>query len=244
MLLLAVDIGNTNAKFGFFSKSRLIDKFICPTADLLGGTVNNDIFPHVPEKVVVCTVVPAAVVPLQKLLDARYSLSAHFISWTDDLRIEMVYDSPATLGVDRLVNVFAASRMFDLPCVVCSFGTATTFDVIDERKRYLGGAIAPGAAISARSLNAYTASLPLIEVSGPAPIIGTNTEGSVRAGVFWGQVSTTEGIVARLKKEIGGEAKVVATGGFAPMIAAHTDVLDHVEPDLTLKGIELISRGI
>jgi type III pantothenate kinase len=154
------------------------------------------------------------------------------------------YDAPAEVGADRLVNAIAAferyGRPTGRPVIVVDFGTATTFDAISEQGEYLGGAICPGVQISADALFQRAARLPRIEVRRPAGIIGRNTIASMQAGLFFGYVGLVEGIVQRMRHELGEGAACIATGGLAEIIAPETKVIEAVEPDLTLVGLRLV----
>jgi type III pantothenate kinase len=149
-------------------------------------------------------------------------------------------DNPAEVGADRIVNAMAAHRLYGGPCVVIDFGTATTFDAVSSEGDYLGGAIAPGIGTSAEALFLRAAKLPRIELSAPPRAIGTNTTHSMQSGVMYGYAGLVEGLVARFRKELGPDMKVIATGGLAPVLARLTDVFQVVNPDLTLDGLRMI----
>jgi type III pantothenate kinase len=154
--------------------------------------------------------------------------------------VRVATDDPREVGADRIVNALAVKRLYGAPAIVIDFGTATTFDVVSAEGDYLGGAIAPGIGISAEALYRYTAKLPRIELAAPKSPIGKNTVASMQSGVILGYVCLVEGMIARFQKELGGKARVVATGGLAGVIAKETTVIEAVNPDLTLEGLRLI----
>jgi type III pantothenate kinase len=154
------------------------------------------------------------------------------------------YDNPSEVGADRVVNGIAAyeeyGRADSRPVIVVDFGTATTFDAISAKGEYLGGVICPGPQISADALFQRAARLPRIEVRKPERVIGRTTVGSMQSGLFWGYVDMVEGLVRRMRAELGGNPVVVATGGLAVMVAPETTLIDHVEIDLTLRGLRIV----
>src|SRR5262249_6932698 len=153
----------------------------------------------------------------------------------------VLYDNPSEVGADRVVNGVAAYERYarepKQPIIVVDFGTATTFDAISAKGEYLGGVICPGPQISADALFQRAARLPRIEVRKPEHIIGTNTVGSMQSGLFWGYVDMVNGLVRRMKDELGKGTLVVATGGLSSVVSPESDVIDHVDPELTLHGL-------
>jgi type III pantothenate kinase len=154
--------------------------------------------------------------------------------------VNILIDYPAEIGADRILNALGARRMHGAPCIVVDFGTATTFDAISREGDYLGGAIAPGLGIAAEALFSRTAKLPRIEMIAPPAAIGRNTVHAMQSGLVLGYVGLIEGLVARIRAELGGRAKVVATGGMAHILAEQTTVIETVDPMLTLEGLRLI----
>jgi type III pantothenate kinase len=156
----------------------------------------------------------------------------------------ILYDNPAEVGADRIVNAIAAYEAFGraakLPLIVCDFGTATTLDAVSANGEYLGGAICPGVTISADALFQRAARLPRIDVRKPATAIGRTTVGAMESGLFYGYVGMVEGLVRRMTQELGGKALCVATGGLATVIAPETALIDHVDIDLTLQGLRIV----
>jgi type III pantothenate kinase len=156
------------------------------------------------------------------------------------LGIEARIDQPSEAGADRLVNAVAAHAAYEGPLIVVDFGTATTFDLVDEEGNYCGGVISPGINLSLEALYMTAAKLPHVAIKRPAKVIGTATVPAMQSGIFWGYVGLIEGIVTRMRAEYPAPLTVVATGGLAMMFSEATDIIKHIDPDLTLKGLVLI----
>jgi type III pantothenate kinase len=154
--------------------------------------------------------------------------------------VSIRYDTPREVGADRVVDAAAVKALYGLPACVVDFGTATTFDAVSAEGDYLGGAIAPGIGIAAQALFERTAKLPRVELTRPPSVIGRNTPHSIQSGLLFGYVGLVEGMVARFKVELGPETRVIATGGLAEIIARETDVIDVVDPWLTLHGLRIV----
>ncbi|AKH41675.1 type III pantothenate kinase [Altererythrobacter atlanticus] len=254
-MLLAVDVGNTNVVFALFDgrdirarwriatdPRRTADEYAVWLLQLLAieGVDRSAI-----SQMIVSTVVPRARHNLEVLGEKYFGLSALFAgegqaAW--DFPIDV--GEPRSLGADRAVNALAAHAKYSGDLIVIDFGTATTFDVVDFNGAYKGGIIAPGINLSLDALVNQTAKLPRIAIRSPATdsVIGTNTEDQMLIGVFWGYVAMMEGLIARLRGEIGRPAKVVATGGLALLFDEHTEIFDAVDTDLTLEGLALLAR--
>ena len=236
-MLLTVDIGNTSIKFGVFDGEKLISKFSTPTDQ------ENVSFDDLKiDSAVVCSVVPAVSEKIKELLKKKFSINAFFVTNDLDFNLEIKYRPLENAGTDRLVNSFAASEKYGAPCIVCSFGTATTVDVVNEKRELIGGLIAPGMKLIAKSLHLNTAKLPEVEITKPDNLIAQTTEDCIRSGIFYSQVGLIETSIERIKKGID-DAKVIATGGFAAMIASETNAIDVVDKDLTLTGLMLVARS-
>ena len=158
------------------------------------------------------------------------------------LGIKALVDRPEEVGADRLVNTVAAHDRYPGPLVVVDFGTATTFDVVDGDGNYRGGVIAPGINLSITALHLAAAKLPSVRIRRTERVIGTNTVDCMQSGIFWGYVGLIEGVVARIKREFGGQMGVIATGGLAPVFDGATDVIEKIDPTLTLWGLRLVYR--
>lgn len=246
-VLLAIDIGNSATKFGVFDGEILSSKFSIPTnrestfADLrasIGDKLNYQF-----TEAVACSVVPQIDPSVKEFVQGTFGIDARFIDSTFDFGLKIDYES-AALGSDRLVNAFAAVTGYGKPCIVCSLGTATTIDAVNSSGEFLGGVIAPGMRTMARALSLGTAKLPEVDIEKPSSVIGRTTAGSIRSGIFYGQLAMIEGLVERISAEMGEKAAVVATGGFASMLAAESEVLEIVDENLLLGGLNLISRRL
>lgn len=242
-MLLAVDIGNTSTKFGVFDGEELVSRFDVLThsddlvADIDGRLESNF------DSAIVCSVVPEAGERLERLLTHGYKVAPKFVRPGAELGLKVLHEPIETLGPDRLVNSIAASEKYGTPVVICSFGTATTIDLVDEAGVLAGGLIAPGMQLMAKALHEHTAKLPQIEAAVPDNILGTTTEDAIRSGAFSSVVGLVEraiDVIARDRSDI----TVVATGGAAEVIAEATDRIDIVDPDLTLDGLRLISQEV
>ena len=252
-MLLAIDVGNTNIVLGIFEGSNLVASWRLATdrgrtADELGILTtqlltHRGIDPHDIDGVVMASVVPPLTSTTLAMGVRYFGRMPLNIEDIRNIGMPVRYDAPAEVGADRLVNAIAAferyGRPTGRPVIVVDFGTATTFDAISERGEYLGGAICPGIQISADALFQRAARLPRIDVRKPASIIGRTTTASMQAGLFYGYVRLVEGIVQRMRRELGEGAACIATGGLAEIIAPETPLIEAVEPDLTLVGLRL-----
>ena len=190
--------------------------------------------------VVASCVVPPMVSVTQELALKFFKLDPLMVGPGIKTGMPILYDSPKDVGADRIVNGIAAYEKYHTACIVVDFGTATTVDFISKKGEYVGGAIAPGLLISLEALVQRASKLPRIEIVKPKEIIGRNTIHSIQAGIFYGYVGLVDGIVQRIHKENGEDAKVIATGGLAPLVASECSTIDAVEEFLTLEGLRII----
>lgn len=249
-MLLAVDTGNTHTVLGLFDGDRLkADWRIATrkdaTADELGAVLRalfsgEGIDPKDVDGVIVSSVVPDWNGVLAATAQRTFGQVALFVAPGIKTGLPILYENPHEVGADRIVNAVAAMHRFGAPVLVLDFGTATTFDVVSNKGEYLGGVIAPGLGISAEALFERAARLMRVDVRKPDRIIGRTTEESVRSGLFHGYVALVEGLVKRLRAELGTDAPVVATGGLATVFQDELAFLAAVEPHLTLLGLRLI----
>lgn len=252
--LLAIDIGNTNVTVGAVpleavrGSPRLLSVWRLSThrhatADELGVTLLALVSSARLDLRCLAGVVVASVVPpldpiFRELSEKHLNQTPLFVEGGIKTGVKILYDSPTEVGADRVVNAAAAYARVKGPLIVVDFGTATTFDCVDRRGAYLGGAIAPGPQMSAEILYQRTAKLPLLGAFRQPPrAIGKNTQDSISSGLFHGYVGLTRGLLARLAKEMGGKPKVLATGGLATLLAPSLPEITHVVPDLTLEGL-------
>jgi type III pantothenate kinase len=249
-MLLAIDVGNTNIVLGVFEGERLVADFRLhtderSTGDEMGLTVvgllrGRDIEPGQVTAVVVSNVVPILARPMDELAHHYFNMAPMLVGPGIRTGMRILYEDPRQVGADRIVNAIAAYRRYGGPAVLVDFGTATTFDAISEHGDYLGGAIAPGIVISLDALVSHTAKLTRVELAAPPTVIGRNTIASMQAGLVHGYVGLVEGLVTRMKAELGDGATVVATGGLAELIASQTAMIDTVDQRLTLDGLRII----
>jgi type III pantothenate kinase len=252
-MLLAIDAGNTNVVFALLKDGeirarwriatdprRTADEYAVWLYQLLEleGYVLADV-----GAVIIGTVVPRALHNLEVLAQKYFSVDALVagrapVEWGIVLDVE----EPQTVGADRVLNTIAAHENHKGDLIVIDFGTATTFDVVDYTGAYKGGIIAPGINLSLDALVAAAAKLPRIAIEAPQnpSVIGRNTEDQMHVGIFWGYIALIEGLVMRLKAEIGRPVKVISTGGLATLFDTHTAVFDAIEPDLTIQGLALM----
>lgn len=252
-MLLAIDSGNTNIVFAVFDGEQVRGEWRASTdtertADELGvwlmqlltieGLKRTDI-----DACIIASVVPAMVFNL-KTLCRRYFACEPVVVGDEgvELGLEIRLDRPEEVGADRLVNAVAAHKFYNGPLIVIDFGTATTFDVVDAKGNYCGGAIAPGINLSLEALHMAAAKLPRVAIGRPRQVIGKATVPAMQSGIFWGYIGLIEGLVKRIEEEFGSRMLVVATGGLAPLFAESTPVIQQLDPDLTLRGLLEIHR--
>lgn len=249
-MLLAIDIGNTSIAFGVFdgeelrvtshiatSIHRLPEEYAILLLNLLHY---HDVEQADINQVVLCSVVPPLVSTFEELLERHMHITPLVVGAGIKTGVRIRMDNPREVGADRIVNAAAAHHLYRGPVIIADFGTATTFDTVSREGDYIGGAISPGINTAAESLFTKAAMLPRLELVAPKHAIGTNTITAMQSGIVFGYVSLVEGMVARIQKELGEKAKVVATGGYAELIARETNVINVVNPDLTLIGLRII----
>jgi type III pantothenate kinase len=256
-MLLAIDVGNTNIVLGIFEGGRLAESWRLAThrertADEIGVLV-TELFDRRGvsrdriEGIAISSVVPPLTGSVATMARKYFGREPFVLESAEQAGIPVRYENPAEVGADRLCNAVAAIDAYGLgrPLIVVDFGTATTFDAISAKGEYLGGAICPGIEISADALFQRAARLPRVDVRRPRALVGRTTVESMQSGLFFGYVAMVEGIVTRMRHELGGAAgdgpaKCVATGGLASVIASETRVISDVSPDLTLHGLRLV----
>jgi len=188
----------------------------------------------------ICSVVPP-LTPTFELLCQRYlKVQPLTVMAGTKTGIKILYDSPRDVGADRIVDAAAALHIYGGPCIIVDLGTATVFDAVNEHAEYLGGAIAPGMTVSADSLYRATSQLRRVELNAPEKVIGTNTTHSIQSGLVFGYSELIKGMIVRFKKEIGANATVIATGGQADIVKDQVGEFNHIDPDLTLKGLLIV----
>lgn len=252
-MLLAIDVGNTNTVFAVFREGEIVGQwraatFASRTADeyavWLGQLMTGAGFALADvEEAIVSTVVPQGLMAIQGLCE-RYCGCVPIVVGDSAVKLGIAVDMPrpSEVGADRLVNAVGAHGRYPGALVVLDFGTATTFDVVAADGTYKGGIIAPGINLSLEALHQAAAQLPRIAVERPARVVGDGTVSAMQSGIYWGYLGLIEGIVGRIKAEFGAPMTTIATGGLAPLFSDGTDIIEHVDQDLTIRGLLEINR--
>jgi type III pantothenate kinase len=249
-MLLALDVGNTNTVFGVFDGKALLHHWRLSTrregtsdeyAMLVKGLFDfAGLSLGAVDAVILSSVVPPLQWPLEDMARRYFGVDAMVVGPGIKTGMPILYEAPREVGADRIVNAVAAFEAHGGPCIVVDFGTATTFDAVSAKGEYLGGVICPGIGISAEALFQHAAKLPRVDIVKPKTVIGRNTVGSMQAGLFYGYLGLVEGLVTRMRAELGAEAKAIATGGLAQLLLADSAVVDQVDPLLTLTGLRIL----
>jgi type III pantothenate kinase len=251
-MLLVIDAGNTNIVFAVregdvwrgvwrirTDPQRTSDEYAVWLNSLL---TLCDLRREQISAAVIGTVVPAALYHLRRLCRDWFNVEPLIARAALDWGFEIKVDNPNEVGADRLLNAMAGHRHFGGPLVVVDFGTATTFDVVDNTGAYIGGVICPGINLSLEALHQAAARLPRIGIGRPQSVIGRSTVPAMQSGVYWGYVGLVEGLLNRIMGEYGARMKVVATGGLSSLFAEGTTMIQHIEPDLTLDGLRMLAE--
>ncbi|MBM7704895.1 type III pantothenate kinase [Metabacillus iocasae] len=249
-MIFVLDVGNTNTVLGVYDGDELkyhwrIETSRNKTEDEYGMTVKA-LLEHVGltfsdiHGIIISSVVPPIMFSLERMCQKYFHLKPLIVGPGIKTGLNIKYENPREVGADRIVNAVAGIHLYGSPLIIVDFGTATTYCYINEEKQYMGGAIAPGINISTEALYSRAAKLPRIEIARPSSIVGKNTVTAMQAGILYGYVGQVEGIVSRMKAQSDVKPKVIATGGLATLIAKESDVIDIVDPFLTLKGLQLI----
>jgi type III pantothenate kinase len=249
-MLLAIDVGNTNILLGVYRERTLVDTWRVSTNRERTGDEHAVLFASLLRTaglgfealgaVAISNVVPPLAPALRHFARRYVRREPAFLGETLRPEIPIRYSPPSAVGADRLADAVAVLRRYGAPAIVADFGTATTFDAISRDGEYLGGAIAPGVAISMDALFRTAAHLPRIELTRPDNVIGGSTVESMQSGAYFGFIGQVEGVVRRIRAELGPDTRVIGTGGLAELIAADTAEIDHVDPFLTLDGLHIL----
>jgi type III pantothenate kinase len=249
-MLLVIDVGNTNISFGVFDGRALLHHVRCEsarnrTADEYAVLVRQMLALRGVDLTAIDSAIVASVVPpltdtMVGLVRIAFGREALVVGPGIKSGMAILYENPREVGADRIVNAVAGYEWAKGACIVVDFGTATTFDCVTPKGEYLGGVITPGVQISAEALFSRAARLHRVEIALPPRVVGRNPVHSMQSGIVYGYAGLVEGIVGRLKKELGYPVKVLATGGLARLIAPQTDAIEHVDDDLTLTGLRLL----
>lgn len=243
-MLLAIDIGNSTVKFGIFENEILRNKFsIASVRTQTADEIYSQILPHINSAisaVIISSVVPDLKNSFRELSIKHFKTEPVFVGHNFDFGLKIKYFPLETLGADRMVDAFAAVAKYGKPCIVCDFGTATTIDAVNSESKYLGGIITPGFNTLSEALFIKTAKLPRVEIKKPENIIGNSTISSIQSGIFYGYIGLVEGILQRMIKELGENPRIIATGGFARLIAENCPMIESVDENLLLDGLRMI----
>ena len=249
-MLLAIDVGNTNTVLGVYEGRALkahwrVETTSRRTSDEY-GIFTLQLLQHVGidarsvTAVAVSSVVPTMQFAIEKMSERYFHVTPMFVGPGVKTGMPILYDNPREVGADRVVNAVAAFEKHHGALIVVDFGTATTIDAVSAKGEYLGGAICPGITIAMEALFKNASKLPRVEFARPPHVIGKNTVHSMQAGLVFGYVGLVDGVCERMKRELGGPAKVVATGGLAALIAAESSAIQEVDEFLTLDGLRLV----
>jgi type III pantothenate kinase len=249
-MLLAIDIGNTAIHIGVFRRGRLVGEWRITTnphktIDEYGMTLREFLqISRLDGKkvggVAICSVVPNLTEEFRKSVRKYFRCDPLVVDHTTPTDLKILYDPPRDVGADRIVNAVAVKAHYRESVIIVDFGTATTYDVVSKRGEYIGGVITPGVMISAESLFKKAARLSVVQLDAPPKTIGQDTVSSVQSGVIYGYAAMVDGMVDRIRREIGGRVRVVATGGQAELIAPHTKSIEETRPYLTLEGLRIL----
>lgn len=243
-MLLAIDIGNSTTKFGAFDREKLIRRFTIPTdQNQLSNFLENNLTETI-DAVIVSSVVPELNDFFAKFFEMRFDLKPLFVDHALDFGLKIRYFPAESLGIDRAVAAFAAREKYGSPVIVCDFGTATTIDVVDSNGDFIGGIIAPGISTLADSLSQKTSKLPRVEIAKPEKAIGDSTVAAINAGIYFGYAGLVGKILEKFIEELGEKPRIIATGGFAAIVAESVEQIDVVDENLVLEGLRLIYKEV
>jgi len=253
-MIFVIDIGNTNTVLGVFQNDQLKHEWRLQTdrhktEDELGMLLKSlfdyhDIAFSDVKGVIVSSVVPPIMRAVENMCQAYFKVEPLIVGRENiNSSLKMNYPNPHEIGADRIVNAVGAVAEHKAPLIIIDFGTATTYCYIDEDEAYTGGIITPGIKISMDALYSKASKLPKIDIQQPNTVIGRSTIDAMQSGVYYGYVSQVDGTVTRIKEEMGNDMPVIATGGFAPLIAKGSETIDIVDSHLTLKGLYLIYKN-
>jgi type III pantothenate kinase len=244
-VLLAVDVGNTQTVLGVYSDGELTDHWRLATersttADELGVTLGGLLDLDAVAGICLASTVPVLVREWETLAVKWAEAPLLVVGPGVKTGIPVRYDDPREVGPDRIVNAVAAKERYGAPIIVVDFGTSTNFDVVSPEGEYVGGVIAPGIEVSMEALFARAARLVKVDYSAPPTVIGKTTVGGLQSGLVYGFAGQVDGIVGRIREELEAEARAVATGGLADLVAPHSRTIERVDPFLTLDGLRLV----
>lgn len=249
-MLLVIDVGNTNTSLGVYegekllahwrlttNRSRTVDEYGVHARNLF-ALANIDF--QAIDAIAIASVVPPLNYTLKTMAEAYFKITPLFVDHSTNTGLRILYEPPADVGADRIVDAVAAIEKYGTPCIIVDFGTATTFDVINAKGEYLGGVIAPGIMISSDALFQRAARLPRVDIKRPQTVVGSSTTTAIQSGLYYGYTGLVDGVLTRIIEEIGEKPRVIATGGLAQLIATGSEFIEVVDDTLTLDGLKLI----
>lgn len=240
-MLLAIDAGNSNIKVGLFDGGELKTQRRLTRNELtqLAEINSQDL-----DAILIASVVPELNPALVHISEDHFKLTPLFVDHTTPMGLKILYDSPADLGADRIVDAVAAVAKYGAPCIVVDFGTATTFNAINEAGEFIGGAISPGLMTCSEALFARAAKLPRVQFERPEKVIASSTVAAIQSGLYHGYAGLVDGVLERMIAEMGGTPRVIATGGLARAIAPASQYISEIDDTLTLEGLRLVYERI
>lgn len=250
-MILVMDVGNTNIKAAVFNGAQLVQKWRCATNLMMTsdqyGIIMADLFRYhgldmkAIEGIMISSVVPTINYTIEHMCRDYFKIDPRFLVPGIKTGLNIRYENPRELGSDRIANAVAVASLYGGPSVFIDFGTATTYGVVSEKNEFMGGAIGPGLRMMNAALSTGTAKLPSIELVVPDHVIGRTTVTNIQSGILYGYIGSVERIVSEMKREMAApNAKVIATGGMAHMVKSNSDVIDEINPNLTLEGLRII----
>ncbi len=249
-MLLVADVGNTNTKIGVFDGDRLVGSWRLTTrreqtADEYGLFIESflrtrDLGRHDIRGIAISNVVPPLQQVLEWMAEQYFGTTAYFVVPGVNSPLPLMVDAPTEVGADRVVDAFAALRFYGAPLIVVNCGTATTFDCVNARGQFIGGAIAPGIMTASDALLTRAARLPRVELVRPKDAIGRDTITNIQSGIVYGFAGLVDGIITRMKAEMDGSPKIIGTGGLVSLVADVTTSIEHVNDDLRLEGLRIL----
>ena len=249
-MLLVIDVGNTNTSLGVYQGAELVahwrsDDNRARTVDEYGVHARNlfqlaGIDFKTIDAIAIASVVPPLNYTLKTMAETYFHLTPLFVDHAAKTGLTILYEPAADVGADRIVDAVAAIQKYGAPCIIVDFGTATTFDVINDKGEYLGGVITPGIMISSDALFERAAKLPRVDIKRPPRVVGSSTTTSMQSGLYHGYTALVDGVLRKIMDEVGGRPRVIATGGLAALIATGSEYIELVDETLTLEGLRLI----